>query len=131
MKLKLEYFAPLVMLLWLVGSLLLHFSPRKVCRLGRGLVWAGVLTLGLFICLLWLELGHPPLRTIGETRLWYSLLLSLTGVIGFVYWRILWLQSCSLAMAALFLGLNLAYPEMLERVLMPALQSPWFVPHVV
>ena len=28
--------------------------------------------LGAFVCGLWLSLERPPLRTTGETRLWYS-----------------------------------------------------------
>ena len=34
-------------------------------------------------------------------------------------------------MAVLFLLLNALNPEVFDRTLMPALQSPWFVPHVV
>jgi len=36
-----------------------------------------------------------------------------------------------LGLGVLFLGLNLAMPQTLDRTLMPALQSPLFVPHVV
>ncbi len=36
-----------------------------------------------------------------------------------------------LLLGVLFLGLNLALPQNLDRTLMPALRSPWFVPHVM
>jgi ABC-type transport system involved in cytochrome c biogenesis permease subunit len=34
-------------------------------------------------------------------------------------------------MGALFASINLRHPEYMDKTLMPALQSPWFVPHVV
>jgi ABC-type transport system involved in cytochrome c biogenesis permease subunit len=37
----------------------------------------------------------------------------------------------ALVLALVFLTINLIRPETHEKTLMPALQSPWFVPHVV
>ena len=67
----------------------------------------------------------------GETRLWFGLLLPASGLLihRFVPWK--WPLVVSTAMALLFLGITLAKPETHDRTLMPALQSPWFVPHVV
>lgn len=85
----------------------------------------------LFTVLLWKELQRPPLRTLGETRLWYSLFLPLIGIITFLKWRYKWFLSYALIVAGAFLTINLLNPETYSRTLMPALQSPWFVPHVV
>ena len=35
-----------------------------------------------FILGMWISLERPPLRTMGETRLWYSFFLPLAGIIG-------------------------------------------------
>jgi ABC-type transport system involved in cytochrome c biogenesis permease subunit len=37
----------------------------------------------------------------------------------------------ALLLAILFLAINFLHPETYEKTLMPALQSPWFVPHVI
>jgi len=45
----------------------------------QGLVYVsaigGLIIFGAYIALMWISLGHPPLRTMGETRLWYSFFL--------------------------------------------------------
>jgi len=91
----------------------------------------GVSVVILFTILLWKELERPPMRTLGETRLWYSLFLPVIGIITFLKWRYKWLLSYAIIMAELFLTINLLNPETYSKTLMPALQSPWFVPHVV
>ena len=71
------------------------------------------------------------MRTLGETRLWYVFFLPLTGWLFYLRWRYKWFIAYSLLMAGVFLFINLKNPENYDKVLMPALQSPWFVPHVV
>lgn len=80
---------------------------------------------------IWIEMERPPMRTLGETRLWYAFFLPLVG--AFLYRQIKshWVYLYSTAMGALFLFLNIAKPENYDQSLMPALQSPWFVPHVI
>lgn len=84
-----------------------------------------------FIAELWILLDRPPMRTLGETRLWYGLFLPAIGYVTFLRWKYLWILHYSLALAVLFLFINYLNPEYQDRALMPALQSPWFVPHVV
>lgn len=99
-------------------------------RASRLLVLAGVLSLGVVLGWLWQTLGRPPLRTLGETRLWYAALLPAIGLL--IEWR-LGLPQMRIPMVsfgALFVGICLGNPETLDRTLMPALQSGWFVPHV-
>lgn len=72
----------------------------------------------------------PPIGNYGETRLWYSLFLTLAGLITYMRWKYKWILSLTTVMAVVFLVINLLRPEIHNRVLMPALQSIWFIPHV-
>ncbi len=113
---------------WIVAFLLYVFSKKTN--------WANILTLfGLavytgYIILLWINLERPPMRTMGETRLWYSFFLVFVGFVSHIRWRYKWLMSYSLVVAAVFVIINIAKPEIQSKNLMPALQSVWFVPHV-
>lgn len=89
-----------------------------------------IATLAGFVVMLWITLERPPLRTMGETRLWYSLFLLLAGVITYARWRYRWIMGFSTLLATVFMIVNIAKPELHDHTLMPALQSPWFVPHV-
>ena len=89
-----------------------------------------VVVLGGFIAQLWVVLGRPPMRTMGETRLWYSFCLLVAGLFTYARWRYRWILSFSTIMATVFLLINCLRPEIHDSSLMPALQSAWFVPHV-
>ena len=84
----------------------------------------------LFMASLWMTLERPPLRTLGETRLWYSLFMLLAGLFTYLRWRFRWILSFSTLMATVFMVINILKPEIHDQTLMPALQSIWFVPHV-
>ena len=45
---------------------------------------AGSVVLLAFVVGLWVVLERPPLRTMGETRLWYSFFLSVAGAVVYV-----------------------------------------------
>ena len=90
----------------------------------------GIATMAAFISLLWLNLERPPLRTMGETRLWYSFFLLVAGLITYTRWRYRWVMTFSTLLATVFIIINIARPEIHDQTLMPALQSVWFVPHV-
>lgn len=83
-----------------------------------------------FIGGLWVVLDRPPLRTMGETRLWYSFFAMLSGLFTYVRWRYKWILSFSTVLSSVFILLNVLKPEIHDQTLMPALQSPWFIPHV-
>ena len=78
-----------------------------------------------------LTLERPPLRTMGETRLWYALFLPTAGLIVYSRWRYPWILAFSTILAGVFTTVNLVNPEIHNKTLMPALQSPWFAPHVI
>lgn len=84
-----------------------------------------------YITFLWIKLGRAPLRTIGETRLWYAFFVSLIGFVLFWRYRFKWMMLFTVVMIDVFLMINLLHPENFDKSLMPALQSYWFVPHVI
>lgn len=92
---------------------------------------AWILILALFIVGFWVTLKRPPLRTMGETRLWYSFFISIIGYLSYLKWRYKWLLSFSTIIAIIFIVINLVKPEIHSKNLMPALQSIWFIPHVI
>ena len=93
--------------------------------------WSGMALITIFIIGLWGNLDRPPMRTLGETRLWYAFFIPLVGYFTWYRWEMKWVFAYSIVMAFVFLGINIFNPEIHDRALMPALQSVWFVPHVV
>ena len=67
----------------------------------------------------------------GETRLWYSFFLPLSGLMVYVRWHYKWIMSFSALMSVVFICVNILKPEIHSKALMPSLQSVWFAPHVI
>ena len=123
------YFAAGAATCWLSGAILaLSGTSRR--RLAVWITGAGILIMTAFLVAYWVGLERPPLRTMGETRLWYALFVMVAGWFVYVRWHYPWLVLLTTVMAVVFLTLNLIHPELHDRTLMPALQSYWFVPHV-
>jgi ABC-type transport system involved in cytochrome c biogenesis permease subunit len=136
------YFAVPSMVVWALAIAMLYrkkantklqppSSPAHTNLVSVVLTLAGVLIMGSFILLMWLSLDRPPMRTMGETRLWYTFFLSAIGLVMYLKWRYHWILSFSLVVASVFCIINLTRPEIHSKDLMPALQSVWFVPHVI
>ena len=119
-------FGPVSLLLAAAGAVMAFFS-RKYAML---LTSAAVAVFAIFIAGFWISLERPPLRTMGETRLWYSFFALISGLFTFLRWRYKWILSFSAVLATVFVMINLFRPEIHDQTLMPALQSPWFIPHV-
>lgn len=109
----------------------LPLSRKNKVIITNILTFTSLIILAVFIANLWINLDRPPLRTLGETRLWYSSFLILLGIITFNRWKYFWFLAYSDLMAIVFLLINLTHPETYNKTLMPALQSYWFVPHVI
>lgn len=121
--------AAIVVLLATTGAVVaLRRKERSPLALGF-MVTAIVVMLG-FIAMLWMTLERPPLRTMGETRLWYSFFLLVAGAFTYARWHYRWIMSFSTILATVFILINILKPEIHDQGLMPALQSIWFVPHV-
>lgn len=108
-----------------------YAAPRKKAWIADFIAMLGVLAGALLLTSLWVTLGRAPMRTLGETRWWYAVSVPLLAVL--IGWRF---QTRVMAIPAMLMGamfalINLQHPEYMDRTLMPALQSPWFVPHVV
>ena len=121
------YFAVTAIVASVIGAILAIIGRRRgavVAATCSSVVLAG------FILILWLSLDRPPLRTMGETRLWYSFFAGLSGLFTYLRWRYKWILSFSVVLSTVFILLNVLKPEIHDQALMPALQSPWFIPHV-
>lgn len=95
------------------------------------LTGTGLLIFFAFILGMWISLERPPMRTMGETRLWYSFFLPMAGLITYSRWKYKWILSFSTILSSVFICINIFKPEIHNKTLMPALQSPWFAPHVI
>ena len=122
------YFAVVAVLLWIGGAIEAWRDKRSWAL---GLTAAGLIVFFAFILGIWITMERPPLRTMGETRLWYSFFLPVAGIIVYSRWRYKWIFSFSTLLALVFICINLFKPEIHTKTLMPALQSPWFAPHVI
>ncbi len=122
------YFAVPAVLLWAAGAYMaLKEQTKSACLF----TISGILIFACFILGMWISLERPPLRTMGETRLWYSFFLPVAGLITYARWKFKWILSFGSVLALVFICINLFKPEIHNKTLMPALQSPWFAPHVI
>ena len=121
-------FAVVSVVLWAIGAWA-AWRNRRI--LAFGTTGLGLVIFFSYILIMWMTLERPPLRTMGETRLWYSFFLPLAGIIVFSRWQYKWILSFSTLLATVFVCVNIFKPEIHSKTLMPALQSPWFAPHVI
>ena len=115
------------MLLLFIGA---AASWRRSARVAMAFTAGAILVSAAFIAAFWVGLQRPPMRTIGETRLWYSFFMMVSGFLVYARWKYRWILFFSSVLATVFVAMNLLMPEIHDRTLMPALQSAWFVPHV-
>lgn len=123
----------IVLTLWAIGIILFYlpsfFKQQKL--FANSIIIIGILFFLSYIIQLWLYLERAPMRTLGETRLWYSVFLSTISMAIYFKWKLKIMPLFGTAFAALFMLINFYNPEYFEKTLMPALQSYWFVPHVI
>ena len=122
------WFAAAAVILWVLGAV---FAWKERRGLTLAFTLAGILVFFAFILGMWISLERPPLKTMGETRLWYSFFVPVAGLIVYSRWRYKWILSFSTVLSVVFILVNLLKPEIHSKTLMPALQSPWFAPHVI
>lgn len=117
---------------WLAGIFfLLRRNSNINQNLAKFLPLIGNTAILIFIVSLWIELDRPPLRTMAETRLWYSFFVCWVTWMIFIRTKSIPMYILGFIMSAVFLIVDLIHPEYQSKSLMPALQSPWFIPHVV
>jgi len=122
------YFALVALLLWGAGA---YFAWKDNDKLSIRLSAAGAVVFFVYILTMWIVLKRPPMRTMGETRLWYIMFISMAGTFIYYRWKYNWILTFSLVMELVFICINLLKPEIQTKNIMPALQSPFFAPHVI
>ena len=82
-------FAIAALVCWALGA----FAAWKGTKPGwaYGFTFLGLAIFFSFIIGMWISLERPPMRTMGETRLWYSFFLPLAGLITYVRWKYKWI----------------------------------------
>ncbi|BDX38735.1 cytochrome c assembly protein [Tenuifilaceae bacterium CYCD] len=128
-----NYISVSAIILWAlsIAIVLIPKFTETYRKVGLIIALLGTILLVAFVAGLWVTLERPPMRTMAETRLWYSLFVSI------VTW-IIYLKTSNKAMFALgyimsivFLIVDIIHPEYQSKSLMPALQSYLFIPHVI
>ena len=127
------FFGILTGVLWLLGSAIVWLPRESKVKyfIFHILFLSGIVLFSYFLAALWINLERAPMRTLGETRLWYAFFIGVIGYLTYLRWKYKWFLSYNVVMALVFIIINLVYPENFSKILMPALQSPWFVPHVI
>ncbi len=122
------WFAIAALICWSLGA----FAAWK----GKKPVWTyGFTLLGLVIFSVYLRYGFlwNVLRCGRWERHVCGILSSFhwQGLITYVRWKYKWIFSFSCILSLVFICINIFKPEIHNKTLMPALQSPWFAPHVI
>ncbi|MFO8054509.1 MAG: cytochrome c biogenesis protein CcsA [Bacteroidales bacterium] len=125
------YYLIIVLALWIAGLIFLYIPGKRYTRISQILLFLGFGVLAVFTIQLWVNLERPPFRSLGETRLWYGIFLSVVGLVLYHLWKFKWILLYSKTIAAIFLLIICFKPGTFDQTLMPALQSPWFIPHVI
>lgn len=123
------YFAVPASLLWISGGVVSLFSIKHK-NIAEFLYLIGILLYFVFVVTFWVQIERIPMRTMGETRMLYSMFLPLVGLFIYHKWRFRWILLYSAILATVFIVINITKPEIHNTTLPPALQSGWFVPHV-
>ncbi len=95
-----------------------------------GFTTAQIAVLALFIVGFWISIERPPFKTMGETRLWFSFFMPVAALFTYSVWKYKYVIAYGTVLSTVFILINILKPEMHSKELMPALQSPYFIPHV-
>ena len=122
------FFGIITILLSGVSAYLAWKDKKSIAIAGMVLA---LIVFSVFIAGMWMSQERPPMRTQGETRLFYSLFVILSGLLVYIRWGYKWIFSFSTILAGVFIITNILKPQLHSKSMMPALQSFYFVPHVI
>lgn len=122
------FFGIITILLSGVSAYLAWKDKKSIAITGMVLA---LIVFSVFIAGMWMSQERPPMRTQGETRLFYSLFVILSGLLVYIRWGYKWIFSFSTILASVFIITNILKPQLHSKSMMPALQSFYFVPHVI
>ncbi len=120
-------FAAVSVILWITGAICAWKGKRPSAI---AFTACGIAVFAIFIAGLWISLHRPPMRTLGETRLWYAVFMVVAALATYARWEYKWILFFSAIMGTVFSAINIFMPQIHDQTLMPALQSGWFIPHV-
>lgn len=123
--------AAIALLLAASGWNALTAPSARNAALTLGAAGAGWTALCATMALGWLAMGRPPFKTFYETFVLLAWCLTVIALIAGTLHRKSWIFSLASAAGAGVLGWALLHPDLEQSLLPPALQSPWFVPHVM
>jgi len=124
------FFSVASIICWGIASVLSAITSKK-STIAILFALLGISIYATFIIGYWIFIDRPPLRTMGETRLWFSFFLAAAGFLIYMLWHYRFILSFTTLLSTLFIIINILKPEIHHKELMPALQSIWFIPHVV
>ncbi|MDR2147042.1 MAG: cytochrome C assembly protein, partial [Tannerella sp.] len=84
------YFAVASLLCWMGAGIFVYTIKRKK-YISDILMITGILVFAIFITGYWIYIERPPMRTMGETRLLYSLFIASIGYATYKRWKYKWL----------------------------------------
>ena len=91
------WFALPAVILWFSAGIIVYRSQKRLADI---LMLCGIVVFAAFIAGFWIHIERPPMRTMGETRLWYSFFLSSVGYLAYRRWKYPWLLSFSALVAS-------------------------------
>ena len=80
-----------VAVLILLANALLYSKASFLQKISLVLYAISVIVMGVFITQLWISLERPPLRTLAETRIWYSFFVAAIGWVLYLMYRYKWI----------------------------------------
>ena len=119
------------------GAALLVSAPallrgwKRATRVGLVLLVAAFLLNTAVLAGTWLEEGRPPFKTLFETMVFYPWCVGAVTLALVVMHRLTLMVPFAAAVSVAGIGYALYRPDVDRVLLPPALQSAWFVPHVV
>ena len=100
-------------------------------RVASYIFYAAFASCTVMIAAHWIEAGRPPFKTMYESLLLFAWCMALVYLIIDRFYRVAWFGAASSGFACLLFGYALVKSDVEVGTLPAALQSVWFVPHVV
>lgn len=89
-----------------------------------------IITQLVLITTIWADKNAAPLQTMGETRIWYILNVSIIGLLIYIKYKIRWINIFTALMALIFYTIILIDDDIISTPIPPILHSVWYIPHV-
>lgn len=101
-----------------------HSKKSKYCFI------LSIITQLVLIITIWVDKNAAPLQTMGETRIWYILNVSIIGLLIYIKYKIRWINIFTALMTLIFYTIILTNNEIISTPTPPILHSVWYIPHV-